>query len=427
MSDRTVRLDRDGSGTVPGRPLRGVAATVAVLSTVLLLLPSAGSVARADVVRCGRLVSNAPDIASAFQMGVRRSASNTNSTMVPPLTQRWTVTMVGDISYPIVAQGKTAVTVTNPAHTTTRLFVLDNTTGRTVWSTLVKGDTAWSAPIYDKGCVAVLSSDGWLSEYTLDTGHKQFSILVPDLTPGTRCGAPVVRQLRIFVSCGDGTSGHMYLFNATNGHRVWEQPVAGGQSGTTLTHGRIFSSYACGEIYAFDWLDGTPLWHKGDGVACSGGRLVAFSDGLIYTRDPAATQPRGSIYIYDTGAFVAHFAAGSIPAISGNVAYTTMPTGTISKFNAKTGAFIKTLSPPAGETYTTPPLVENGNNLYVGGASGHVYVLNPVTGGVIWRGDAHAPISPPDEDSTAKPLAGLNLGENLLVVPAGNVLTAFAP
>jgi PQQ-like domain len=407
--------------------IRRIAATVAVLAVALLLLPSAGEVAQATDIRCGKLVSNASDIAAAFQIGVRRSGSSTDPTVLPPLTERWTVTMAGDVSYPVIAQGKTAVTVTNPAHTTTRLFVLDNTSGATIWSTLLKGDTAWSAPVYDKGCVAVLSSDGWLSEYTLDNGHKQFSILVPDLTPGSRCGAPVMRQLRIFVSCGDGTSGNMYLFSATNGNKVWEQPVAGGQSGTTLTHGRIYSSYACGETYAFNWLNGTPLWHKGDGVACPGGRLVAFSAGLIYTRDPAAAQPQGSIYVYDTGAFVGNYTAGSIPAVSGSVAYTTMPDGTISKFNANTGAFIKTLTPPVGETYTTPPLVENSNNLYVGGASGQVYVLNPVTGAVIWQGDAHAPIPPADEDSTATPLAGLNLGENLLVVPAGNVLTAFSP
>jgi outer membrane protein assembly factor BamB len=237
----------------------------------------------------------------------------------------------------------------------------------------------------------------------------------------------VIRQLRIFVSCGDGATGRVYLFNATNGHKVWDQPVAGGQSGTTLTHGRVFSSYACGETYAFNWLNGNPSWHEGNGVACDGGRVVAFAGGVIYTRDPAAQRPQGSIYAYDSGAFVGHYNAGTIPAVSGNVAYTTMPNGTISKFKAETGAFIKSFTPPAGETYTTPPLVENGNTLYVGGDTGLVYVLNAVTGAVLWSGNAHAQIPAADEDSTAKPLSGLSLGENLLVVPAGTVLTAFAP
>jgi PQQ-like domain len=406
------------------RRIRSAAA--AVLGTVLLLLPSAGGMAGAADIRCGKLASNATDIAVAYQIGVRHTGTSTDPTVVPPLTEKWTVTMAGDVSYPVIAQGKTAVTVTNPAHTTTRLFVLDNASGATIWSVLLKGDSAWSAPVYDKGCVAVLSSDGWLSEYTLDNGHKQFSVLVPDLPPGARCGVPVVRQLRIFVSCGDGTTGNMYLFNATNGHKVWEQPVAGGQSGTTLTHGRIFSSYACGETYAFNWLNGTPLWHAGDDVACAGGRVVAYSDGTIYTRDPAAS-PQGSIYAYDTGAFEGHYDAGSIPAVSGNVGYTTMPDGTISKFNSQTGAFIKSFNPPAGETYVTAPLVENGNNVYVGGATGMVYVLGTGGGVVLWQGDAHAPIPVPDEDSTATPPAGINVGENMLVVPAGSVLTAFAP
>jgi outer membrane protein assembly factor BamB len=71
------------------------------------------------------------------------------------------------------------------------------------------------------------------------------------------------------------------------------------------------------------------------------------------------------------------------------------------------------------------PIVIN-QDVIVGSGSGNVYAVDAVTGLQIWSGNAGSAISAPDEQYVySQPLTGFGAGEGYLVVPAGNVLTAW--
>ncbi len=48
------------------------------------------------------------------------------------------------------------------------------------------------------------------------------------------------------------------------------------------------------------------------------------------------------------------------------------------------------------------------------------------TEAVVWRTNVGATIPAPAEGSSAEPLTGLSAGQGLLIVPAGDQLTAYA-
>jgi outer membrane protein assembly factor BamB len=407
---------------------RTLAAALAVAAGIVTLAVPIGAGASGTVIRCGTGQPNQPDIASAYQIGVRHSGGATDTTVNPPLQQKWSVTLPGPVSYPVIAQDKVFVTVANPTPTGSKLYALDRLTGAEVWHALLKGTTQYSNLAFDRGCIIALDGDGHLLEYVADTGVKHFQIQMPN---DTECSSPpVARDNKIFVSCGNGTVGHVYRVAESNGHVTWSTQVNGGQhGGPTLSHGTLIASYNCGQVYALEWLTGSINWHKGT-TTCEGGRIPAFSGQLLYVRD-GHPPIHSTIYERYTGNVVGSFGGWTIPAVSSGLAFVVNQNGTMTKFNPNTGATIATWSPPvAGEEFTAAPIIEGSGTVYAGTDLGNVYALNASTGAVTWTGDAHAPVSAPDETVTngsKQPLPGMNVGEGMLIVSAGSTLTAFGP
>ena len=75
-----------------------------------------------------------------------------------------------------------------------------------------------------------------------------------------------------------------------------------------------------------------------------------------------------------------------------------------------------------GSLVTAP--VVNGGVVYAGSSSGKVYGLSASSGAKVWTGTAGPKILKPDEFGPDV-LTGMAIGGGLLVVPAGNQLTAF--
>jgi len=75
-----------------------------------------------------------------------------------------------------------------------------------------------------------------------------------------------------------------------------------------------------------------------------------------------------------------------------------------------------------GNLVTAP--VVNGGVVFVGSSDGTVYGVSASSGTKVWAGTAGATIAGPDEQN-ADVLVGIAVGGGLLVVPAGNALTAF--
>jgi outer membrane protein assembly factor BamB len=79
---------------------------------------------------------------------------------------------------------------------------------------------------------------------------------------------------------------------------------------------------------------------------------------------------------------------------------------------------------PGDGTLVSAPIVIN-QYVIVGSSSGNVYAINATTGSNIWSKNAGAAIAAPLDSDLNQPLTGLGAGEGYLVVPAGNVLTAW--
>jgi hypothetical protein len=75
-------------------------------------------------------------------------------------------------------------------------------------------------------------------------------------------------------------------------------------------------------------------------------------------------------------------------------------------------------------TLVTAPVV-SGGVVYVGSGSGTVYGVSASSGAKVWSGTAGSVIAG-TEESHSGVLIGMSIGGGLLVVPAGNALTAFA-
>ncbi len=71
----------------------------------------------------------------------------------------------------------------------------------------------------------------------------------------------------------------------------------------------------------------------------------------------------------------------------------------------------------------TSPIVVN-NYVFVGSSSGAVYAIDATTGQVAWQDNVGAAI-PSSGPVATMPLSGLAAGDGLLIVPAGNTVTAY--
>jgi outer membrane protein assembly factor BamB len=73
----------------------------------------------------------------------------------------------------------------------------------------------------------------------------------------------------------------------------------------------------------------------------------------------------------------------------------------------------------------TSPIVVN-NYVFVGSTSGNLYGLDATTGALLWTQSMGAPIPGPENGGYAfQGYSGLSAGDGLLIVPAGNTVTAY--
>jgi outer membrane protein assembly factor BamB len=335
---------------------------------------------------------------------------------VAPLSGRWTHTFAGPVSYPLIADGKVFVTVAdNGGSYGTNLYALDQATGAVLWSQPVSGTYFWSNAAYDGGQVFVLNYDGLLRAYDAGTGTLNWSSQLPGQYAFS---SPPTADNGVVYAGGAGSGGTLYAVSESNGSVLWTQPVANGDnSSPTLSATTVFVSYACGLVYAFDRTSGQQDWFSNGPCEGGGGKTTVYHSGLVYARDPIAGN---KILDAGTGVQDGTFQAGPAPAFAG-----------------KTGVFLNsgTLAAIVGTktlwTFTgdggldTAPIIV-GSTVYEGSSSGMLYGVNIKTGLVVWSTNVGSGIPAPDEQSVSQPLTGLGAGQGLLVVPSGDLLSAYS-
>jgi outer membrane protein assembly factor BamB len=156
--------------------------------------------------------------AVAYQIDATHSGAQFDST-TPPLTQRWARDLGGQISYPLIANGRIFVTVANPGTNGATLYALDEANGASVWGPVdLGGSRPWSNAAYDAGRVFAVNHDGVLRAFDAASGALLWSTQLPEQSA------------------------------------FWSPPTASG--GVVYTTGAGFGS----TLYAVDEQDGTVNW-----------------------------------------------------------------------------------------------------------------------------------------------------------------------
>jgi outer membrane protein assembly factor BamB len=343
------------------------------------------------------------------------------SPIVFPPSSTWSVTLPAAVSYPLIAGGKVYVTTAGPNTPTglygTELYALDAQTGNIAWGPVpISGTYLWSGHAYDHGKIFVVNFDGLLRSFDASTGQAGWSTQLPGQYAFT--SPPTAVNGVVYVG-GAGSGGTVYAVDEANGNVLWTAGVANGdQSSPTVSADGVFVSYPC-QVYKFDPLSGATLWHYSGGCSGGGGRTAAFANDRLYVRD--WTNPSSQIFDAATGTSIGTFSATAIPALATQTGYF-MQAGTLRGIDLASQQVLWSF---AGDgQLTSAPIVIN-QVVIVGSASGAVYALNAATGAIIWTGAAGAAIAAPDEQNVSQPLTGFGAGEGYLVVPAGNLLTAW--
>jgi outer membrane protein assembly factor BamB len=361
----------------------------------------------------------------AYQIDYAHSGSATvGSPITFPSSPAWSVTLNGPVSYPLIADGKVfVITGAGGSPYGTTLYALDQQTGNNAWGPVfVPGTYFWAGLAYDHGKVFVINFDGVLSSFDAATGQAGWSAQMPGQYAFS--SPPTAVNGVVYVG-GAGVGGTLYAVDESNGNVLWTASVENGDnSSPTVSTDGVFVSYPC-QVYKFDPISGSPLWHNSGGCEGGGGRTSVYANGLLYVRDEVSTVAQ--VLDATTGTQVGTFNAPSLtpaPAFSTQSGFF-QSMGTLQAIDLASHNPLWSFTGVNGDggLVSAPLFVDQF--VIVGSASGTVYALDATTGTPVWSKSAGAGINGPDEQNVSGPLTGFGVGEGYLVVPAGSKLTAW--
>jgi len=414
-SSNTAILTVNSAGIVTG-VAAGTANVIATYNGVSASMP-------VRVLPSSALPVSPPMASAAFQADHTHAGYLTlGQAPALPLTNRWTATFAGRVSYPLVANGRVFVVVDRSVPPNgvlgTSVYALDVNTGATLWGPLDNSSSyRWAAHTYANGKLFVITAGGLLRALDAATGAVIWSVQMPGNMGYS--APPVAVNGLVYLSAG--SSGQMFAVDQQDGAIVWTASAQNGMdSSPTLASDGLFVSYAC-DTHRLDPLSGDTLWHYRGACASGGGG----STSVLAGNQLFATVYTGSGIEYRTfnvtdGAIVSGFAPGGRPAVAGGTAYF-VSSGVLRAVDIATNTTRWTYA--ADPTLSTAPLVID-NMVAVGSSSGAVYLIDAATGNPLWSGQAAAGVSPTSEGAANIP-TGLGAGGGYLLVPGGSTLTGW--
>lgn len=358
--------------------------------------------------------------AVAFQIDAGHSGTVHFDSISLPTSSRWRVDLGGAPSYALIAAGKVFVTVSLPGGSSSQLVALDQLTGGIAWGPIVLSGQANAA--YDGGTVFVLSANigsaGLMQAYDAATGVLKWSTLLAGQYLFS--SPPTAAHGHVYVG-GAGTGGTLYAVDQTNGVIAWTRPVANGDSSVpAVSSDGVYVTYPC-NTYAFRPATGEQAWHDQTGCSGGGGATPVVANGVLYAPNGFGSY-NGSTFNAATGALLGAYAADNLPAIGTQTGYF-LQSGTLRGVSLASNTALWSF---AGDgTLVTSPIAVN-EVVFVGSSSGRLYGLDAASGQQVWVQDLGAAIPAGAGWGARMPISGLSAGNGLLVVPAGNTLTAFS-
>ena len=397
-----------GAGPSAGR-CRRFDGIVAVLIAILLALGFAvPAVASAE----------SSDQAVAYQLDAGHDGYQSGDPITAPLSQIWSITLPGLISYPLIANGVVYVTEGGGSIVSygTTLYAIEQATGATLWSHALGGVYYWSGIAYDDGRVFALNQNGTLTAFDGTTGATDWSRSLPGQYDFT--SAPTAVNGYVYTG-GAGTGGTLYAVSEASGNVAWTASVENGDdSSPAVDANGVYVTYTGPQDYAFNPRTGAPLWHDDSGSEGGGGKTPVLADGDVFSR---TINNNDLILSATTGASVGSFGSPFAPAVGGGFAY--MASGGALDAVGGSGLGSPAWTFNGDNELDTAPLVVSGL-VFEGSSNGNVYAINASTGVSEWSANAGMAILAPDGSSG--PPTGLAAGEGTLIVPAGNTLVAYA-
>ncbi len=351
--------------------------------------------------------------------------------LTPPLAVKWSVNMGAPVSYPLIAGGTVFVLAGPDSASQVNLYALNATNGATVWGPvpIPEGSYWWAAAAYDNGVVFVVpdSSDpfgeGAMLAFDAATGGQLWSATIEGQYLFN--SAPVAAYGLVFTG-GAGSGGTVYAVAQTTGATVWTAGVANGNSSSpAVSTSGVYVSYVCPQTYDFNPKTGKQIWHYSGTCEGGGGDTPVLYNGSLYVRNGLTTTDNGIVLDAANGTVYGSFTSEFAPAFLGGTAFYTV-NGGLAAVDISTGATEWTAAPNSGDTYSSPPIAVN-SVVYIGTAAGYLEGYEAATGELVCNVNVGAPISAYEGSSYSSPLAGLGAGDEIIVVPATNLVVALGP
>ncbi len=389
---------------------------IAVVGSANVTISNSGS--QSGVSSTIQVSISAPSIdAVAFQIDPSHSGVIHFNNVSLPTASRWSVNLGGTPSYALIAGGKIFVTVSVSGNT--QLVALDQASGATVWGPVVIAGTANAA--YDASTVFVVSdiigNAGLMQAFDAVTGLSNWSTL---LSGQYVFSSPPTAAHGFVFTGGAGSGGTLYAVDETNGAIAWTQSVTNGDSSApAVSADSVYVTYPC-NTYAFRPSTGELIWSNNTGCSGGGGATPVVANGVLYAPNGFATY-NGSRFNAETGTLLGSYVADNPPAIAGQTGYF-LQSGTLRAVSLSSNSVLWSYAGDGG--LVTSPIVVN-QYVFVGSSSGNLYALDSATGQQVWQMNIGSTILNGAGWGARMQFSGLSAGDGLLVVPAGNTLTAF--
>jgi outer membrane protein assembly factor BamB len=329
-----------------------------------------------------------------------------------PTSAKWQVTLNGSPSYALIAEGTVFVTVDVSGNT--QLIALDQATGKTVWGPIALSGLSNAA--YDEGTVFVVGTDGLMQAFHGTTGTPIWAV---SLTGQYSYSSGPTAKGGIVFTGGAGSGGTVYAVDEKTGALLWTRQVENGDDSTpAVTADGVYVTYPCW-TYDFTPSSGASVWDNDTGCDGGGGTPVV-ANGKIYAPNGAGTYD-GDVFEAATGKLVFSYVADNLPAIDNTRGYF-LQSGTLVGLKLNNYSILWNFTGD-GKLVTSPIVVNN--YVFVGSSSGNLYGLDGATGEQVWQVNVGATIPAGAGWGAGLQLSGLSAGDDLLVVPAGNSLTAY--
>lgn len=362
----------------------------------------------------------APSISAvSIQMNPAHTGAVKFQSVSLPSSKLWTRQVTGTASYALIVGGRVFVT-SGDFGTNSQLVALDSATGAVLWGPIAFSGLSNAA--YDAGTLFVTS--GQISSQIITaidpaTGNTKWNATV---SGGSRPAPPVAADGIVYTL----NNGVVTAFAESNGDVLWTYNVSGTYGAVGVTADGVYTSAPC-TTYDLHPLLGRVLWTRNTGCVGGGGDTPVVADGVLYS--PISGQTVGTIYDAQSGAVLGNFGGPSQVALT-----TTMAFAPVYNSNPNTpGA-----NPLQGISRSNNQVLWtfNGNNalvgspvvvndyVFMGSSDGSLYAVDATSGAQVWTQNVGAAMRS-NTSGQVSIYTGMSAGEGLLVVPAGNTVSAY--